>query len=78
MITLDLLEKKIIGIYITCIIASTIIGVIYISKGDFANSAYAFSVSLCLIIFAVLMLCFLKFDSIMTKRNEMINNPLSV
>ena len=78
MITLSLLEKQILGIYITCLILSTVVGIIYISKGDFANSGYAFSFSLSLVMFAVIMACFFKFDSIISKRNEVTKNPLSV
>jgi len=78
MITLSLFEKQILGIYISALIISTIVGIVYISKGDFANSGYAFSISLTLVMFAVFMICFFKFDSILSKRNEITNNPLSV
>ena len=75
---LDNFDKAFIAIYSLCLIIPTIAGGILISKGDIVNSAYAFSVTLCLIITGLFMCCFLKFDSMLTKRIESTTNPLNV
>ena len=75
---LDNFDKTFIVVYSLCLIIPVIAGGILISKGDIVNSAYAFSVTLCLIMSGLVMCCFFKFDSMLTKRIESTTNPLRV
>ena len=70
MVKLDNFDKVFIVVYCLCLIIPVIAGGILISKGDIVNSAYAFSVTLCLIISGLVMCCFFKFDSMLAKRIE--------